>query len=306
MLFRWIYTYIGFKQFQKSNHLPLIHKGRPWPLHKNDMKPRELAESVALASHPVHVVDAGGRILHQNERSLELFGSLLGYGELLALQDVRPDDHRPQLPNVLRLNTREGLRSLLLQETEHEGLQVQVFEDVSDMEAGLDEVYHGVRLDPVSQTLNPRAFLYALAEEIARVDRGREPARLMLLAIDHLEGVAQVHGPEARDFALASVAGLIQSTIRQIDVLGRPQDEALGLILPGADAQGGLWVAERSRQLVEAAPLGFQGVELALSISIGVVGLKAGESPQGAVQRVEEALREAQDKGPNQLRSLPD
>ncbi len=122
-------------------------------------------------------------------------------------------------------------------------------------------------------------------QEISRAERSAEHCQLLLLSIEELD---RLEIKDSVDRIVVRVAELIQSTIRQTDILGRLDHAEYALLLPATDHEGGIWVAQRTWRLIEAAPPQVQGVALPVSVSIGMSGFRHGDTPQALIGRAQE------------------
>ena len=84
-----------------------------------------------------------------------------------------------------------------------------------------------------------------------------------------------LHGPEAGDRALRTLADTLTGSLRGHDVVGRTGSDELAALLPETDLAGALVVAERARAAVEAADLGAAGP---ITVSAGAVTAPRGAS----------------------------
>ncbi|MEA2456832.1 MAG: two-component system, cell cycle response regulator [Thermoleophilaceae bacterium] len=121
-------------------------------------------------------------------------------------------------------------------------------------------------LDPLTGLLN-RASLESRVQEIeqqARLTDG--PVALVLLDLDGFKRVNDDYGHERGDAVLRDAAYEIRQSLRSFELVYRIGGEEFLLLLPGADLEGGIEIAERVRC---AVALGRPG-ELELTLSAGV------------------------------------
>ncbi len=140
--------------------------------------------------------------------------------------------------------------------------------------AWLQEVINGLcevsSRDALTGLSNRRQFEFALAREIDRVARAGEPALLLLADIDHFKKVNDVHGHNAGDLVIKSVAQALQDCIRPMDTVARLGGEEFAVILPNCPPAFGFTVAERIRNKVKNNSVGVApGAEVKVTISLG-------------------------------------
>jgi diguanylate cyclase len=124
--------------------------------------------------------------------------------------------------------------------------------------------------DGLTGLSNRRTFDVALAREIDRVARSGEPALLLALDIDHFKKVNDTWGHAAGDLVLKAVAGVLNETVRPMDLVARVGGEEFAIILPNCPAEFGQTVAERIRRKVESTSIAIAPArEIQVTMSIG-------------------------------------
>jgi diguanylate cyclase (GGDEF)-like protein len=112
--------------------------------------------------------------------------------------------------------------------------------------------------------------------------------------LDHFKRVNDELGHDAGDVALRRAAIAIRDSVRKIDAVGRLGGEEFGIVLPAADAEQAMAVAERVRAGVKRA---FVGHEVHLTISSGVATRIGGGSREGLLRSADHAMYEAKRLG---------
>jgi diguanylate cyclase (GGDEF)-like protein len=156
--------------------------------------------------------------------------------------------------------------------------------------------------DALTGLPNRRSLQAALADEQHRLARGGAPFALLSMDVDHFKRVNDQHGHGAGDAALAHIAEVIRGVARVSDRPARIGGEEFVLLLPHTDAEGAHRVAERLLQALRERPLAYGGVQLRLSVSIGVALAGAPQQPAEAAlaalwQRADRALYAAKAQG---------
>jgi diguanylate cyclase (GGDEF)-like protein len=77
---------------------------------------------------------------------------------------------------------------------------------------------------------------------------------LIMVDLDHFKEYNDANGHLAGDRVLVKVAELVQSSVREIDLVARYGGDEFALILPENDARQGLIVAEKVRKVIEEYP----------------------------------------------------
>lgn len=141
-----------------------------------------------------------------------------------------------------------------------------------------------------------------LHEEFARAARHGFPLSLLLLDVDELKALNDLHGHRAGDAALCHVAKAIREGLRASDVAARWGGDEFALLAPNTRADEASSLAERVRSLVATAPI--QGALAAVSISIGVATLTpefSFHTPEAMMRAADTALYMAKRSGRNRV-----
>jgi diguanylate cyclase (GGDEF)-like protein len=153
--------------------------------------------------------------------------------------------------------------------------------------------------DPLTDTLNRRAFDRALEHAHAWLARGRGYA-LVMIDMDRFKQLNDTLGHAAGDAALRQMVRELQPCVREVDRFGRLGGEEFGVLLPDTDLAGAALVAERMRALVEETPLRWLEQDWPLSASFGIAEAARGDASADAVlARADAALYRAKGQGRN-------
>lgn len=148
--------------------------------------------------------------------------------------------------------------------------------------------------DPLTSVPNRRRF-HELATRVLRgVGDGEGPV-LLLFDIDHFKLINDRLGHPAGDRALRLVGRCMQEALRAGDLAGRLGGDEFSLLLSGATLHQAMGVAERIvLQLQAQSPEHRLPV---LTLSFGLVQVRAGEDVDAALHRADQALYEAKRQG---------
>ncbi len=104
--------------------------------------------------------------------------------------------------------------------------------------------------------LNRRCFFEALRHRISEHNLGGEPLCLVLLDLDQLRSLNRTHGQLVGDVVLRTIAQIIRTAMRpHLDMAARYEDAKLAIVLPHAELDDALAVAERIRRATAACKL---------------------------------------------------
>jgi two-component system cell cycle response regulator len=154
--------------------------------------------------------------------------------------------------------------------------------------------------DGLTSARNRRYLTDQLAQEIARSRRYKRPLSVVMFDIDHFKSVNDHHGHLAGDAVLRDVSALVRARIRRDELLARYGGEEFVLVLPETALAGATKLADDLRRIVAAHRFAFEGVEIPVTISLGVATL----TPEITVQdellaAVDARLYEAKRSGRN-------
>ncbi len=153
--------------------------------------------------------------------------------------------------------------------------------------------------DPLTDTLNRRAFDQALEQSHAWLKRGRGYA-LVMIDMDRFKQLNDTLGHAAGDAALRQMVQELQPCVREVDRFGRLGGEEFCVLLPDTDLAGAALVAERMRMLVDEAPLRWLEQDWHLSASFGIAEAEREDAGGDLVlARADAALYRAKNQGRN-------
>ena len=180
--------------------------------------------------------------------------------------------------------------------------------DVTDIAVSKQELQGAnAQLETMSRTdqltkLNNRGYWEErLESEFMRYKRTKQPCALMMFDIDHFKKVNDTYGHQMGDEVIRITARTFEQCLRKTDIPGRYGGEEFGGILLDTGAGGGLLVAERFRQEIEALVVKYEGRELSYTISIGISELAEDiDDYKQWLERADQALYECKRNGRNQ------
>jgi len=155
--------------------------------------------------------------------------------------------------------------------------------------------------DPLTGLFNVRHFRNSMAQELERTRRTGEPVTLMMVDLDHFKSINDTWGHESGNLVLQTVAELLQSQTRMLDVCCRYGGEEFAVILPATQLMLAKQVAERFRQALESYVIDLGATELQVTASIGlaVSDGRRGDEVSTLITRADECLYEAKHNGRN-------
>ncbi len=153
--------------------------------------------------------------------------------------------------------------------------------------------------DPLTGAYNRRACEERLAEDVARVERGRETLALAALDADRLKEINDRHGHAAGDACLRHLASIIERNIRKSDWFARwGGDEFVVALWDAKNLSGAQAIVHRTAEDLRRNPARLpQGGEEHLTASAGIAWHRGREDARALFERADAALLRAKRQG---------
>ncbi|MAD34316.1 MAG: hypothetical protein CMJ88_11265 [Planctomycetes bacterium] len=157
-----------------------------------------------------------------------------------------------------------------------------------------------------SSLFSQAQILHLMKNEFARARRHGIPLGVVLLQVDRLPQLVDLHGAGLRSTVKQAVAGVVRDKTRGSDLLGTTNDDRYLLVLPHTDAQQTRLVAERIYQVFSSLEVRVEERALALSVSVGITACDDRSTLffDSLLSQAESALRYAMDAGGDQVVSF--
>jgi diguanylate cyclase (GGDEF)-like protein/PAS domain S-box-containing protein len=159
--------------------------------------------------------------------------------------------------------------------------------------------------DVLTGLLNRRALIERLTYEVERAVRYQGDLSLILCDIDNFKEINDSYGHISGDNALKAIAGILSSSLRSADLVGRYGGDEFMLILPETSMQGAVEFAERIRASLETARVRVKGRKsIGASLSLGVSSLRhrrGGVDVDSLIRQADSALYSAKRTGRNRV-----
>jgi len=170
----------------------------------------------------------------------------------------------------------------------------------------ISETAYAADHDYLTGAPSRRAFFAAAEREHARARRRGSGLGLLLMDVDHFKRINDTHGHDIGDQVLRDLVKHTQEVIRKIDYCARLGGEEFAVLLPDANLETALAVAERVRaaldRSLQVAPA---TIRVAYTVSIGVAMLEEDEAFSGLMARADKALYAAKAGGRNRVMRAP-
>lgn len=169
------------------------------------------------------------------------------------------------------------------------------------------QTQHQALTDALTNCFNRRFFEIQLERDLHLATRTGQPVSLIMLDIDYFKRVNDTYGHDAGDAALRQIAKAVREELRGVDTASRYGGEEFAIILPQADLEGAIMVAERLRARIESEVMPSVG-SVTASLGVASFPLHAGARDL-LVTTADRALYHAKRTGRNRVCSplnLPD
>jgi two-component system, cell cycle response regulator len=156
--------------------------------------------------------------------------------------------------------------------------------------------------DTLTGVYNRRYMNAHLDRKIMEIAETVKPVSVLMFDIDNFKPVNDTYGHQAGDEVLVELARRVSRGVRDIDLLSRFGGEEFVIVMPDADVEVALAVAERVRALVadQAFPISSGPGELPVTVSVGVATTREPtETTESLIGRADEALYRAKARGRN-------
>lgn len=128
-----------------------------------------------------------------------------------------------------------------------------------EMAITIADLFQAVREQAVTDALtglyNRRYFEEALEKEVQRAKRQKQPFSIIGIDLDYLKKINDTYGHNFGDAAIKSIAEVLKTNARSVDVPARIGGEEFNVLLPGINSEGAMIAAERIRKSIEAVEI---------------------------------------------------
>ena len=133
---------------------------------------------------------------------------------------------------------------------------LNLFAKQIEMAITIADLFQTVREEAVTDALtglfNRRYFEEALNKEVARAKRQNIPFSVIGIDLDFLKKINDTYGHSFGDIAIKTIADILKSNARSIDIPSRIGGEEFDVLLPGISSEGAMIAAERIRKAIES------------------------------------------------------
>jgi len=157
--------------------------------------------------------------------------------------------------------------------------------------------------DPLTSIYNRRYMNEFLAKEAERSRRTHKEFSVTITDVDDFKKVNDMYGHSSGDVVLKEIVGGMISCTREYDTVGRYGGEEFLIIMPEANKQTAVDVADRMRRNIEKHEIELtEGAKVTVTASFGIASFQEdGNSPDDLLVKADERLYKAKREGKNRV-----
>jgi two-component system cell cycle response regulator len=156
--------------------------------------------------------------------------------------------------------------------------------------------------DPLTGLHNRRFMERRLSALVSQAVNCGKLLGVLAVDIDNFRAINDAYGQRAGDAVLQELARRMRENVRSCDLPCRTDGEEFVVILPDADAQETLHIAERVCAKIATTPFDIGEGLVGVTVSIGVAALEGLEdSHDKLLRRADQALQHAKRSGKNRV-----
>ncbi len=188
-----------------------------------------------------------------------------------------------------------------------ESIERRVAQRVAHLDEDNERLTRLSETDGLTGLSNRRRLDTELPRMVAEASRRREPVAVAMIDVDHFKLYNDRYGHQAGDECLRKIGKLLHDSARESDLVARYGGEEFALVLPRADLEAAMQVAERTRAKAQAQGILHAGSShQVVTLSIGVASMlpASGDDAAKLVQMADQALYHSKGKGRNRVEGV--
>ncbi|MHB8287150.1 MAG: GGDEF domain-containing protein [Caulobacteraceae bacterium] len=178
---------------------------------------------------------------------------------------------------------------------------------VENLQQNLNLVRRDSMTDALTNLANRKAFDEGLASAVAQADEAGQPLSLCIIDIDHFKRFNDTWGHQTGDQVIRYVASVLGRLGVSPRLAARYGGEEFAVVLPGDPTGAAAAMLDAMRVEIASRALKRRSTNEdlgAVTVSVGVAGYRAGESPISLIERADEALYASKRSGRNRVTDL--
>lgn len=177
---------------------------------------------------------------------------------------------------------------------------VGTIQDITDVILLQKQLENLATTDDLTGAVNRRQLFSYVDQFCQLAKRYETPLSVIFFDLDHFKAVNDTYGHAAGDEVLQKTTDVVQSLLRDTDILARYGGEEFCILVPETDRDNACQLAERIRQAVAESSVELRsGETLQVTVSMGVATYCGNEQASALVDRADQGAYEAKQNGRN-------
>ncbi len=278
---------IGFEK-KKKKILSYIEKQKSHIVDKE----QELKDIIELLTKAMAAIDAENLVFNQT-----VYSQSEKLEEITHLDDIKTVKKRieQEIDNI-----KKAVRKKQAYDKEQVEFLSKKVDSLSDE---LEKAKIASMTDGLTGVYNRKAFDSYLIELIEKNAGKRSPFSLFILDIDDFKNINDTYGHQVGDRIILTLILKCREFVRDKDYVARYGGDEFVVILPGASLRNAVKRAGQIRKAIAASKYSIddsnKDVEISFTTSIGVSTFRKGDTVSTIMERADNALYAAKERGKN-------
>ncbi len=181
------------------------------------------------------------------------------------------------------------------------GGRIDQFIDITELKRLQEKIELLAITDELTGIYNRRGLFELGSHDFKRAHRTGSALSALYVDIDRFKSLNDKYGHAKGDRVLVLLVKRIQSQLRDMDIFARYGGDEFVIMVPDANVTQALEIAERIRSCIADEPFLVSGNEVFLESSIGIARIKPEDDFASLLDRADQYMYKAKQKGSNQL-----
>lgn len=320
----------GKKVFVFSSHVLFVNQYGVRQMYCIDIDLKDLRQAQAQADFKEHMLESifdaipdlfflmksdGTVIDYYSSNTGDFFlksNDFIGKNISTLFSDDQTDDFQAQMDNALKQksNTQFEYEYSLHKVPKHFEARVRyikeydqvmvIIRDISEQHKAAELIRHQAYYDNLTSLPNRFLSLEQLSRLLQENQRSKEKIAVLFLDLDDFKKINDSLGHEVGDKLLIKCVKRLQNTIRKQDLIGRLGGDEFIVLLKGHTTHEDISKATESLLKAFRTPFNLDGMELILTVSIGIaMSPDDGDSASDLLRNADTAMYQAKELGRN-------